>query len=69
MSILKNKTILGGIDMAFKDYSLSRESNLIGEVKNIPGYTDKEFLKEMERLMEKHKVNYVQLYWNHFKET
>jgi len=40
------------------------DTKLVGEIKNISGNIDKEFVKQLELLMEKHQVNFVQVFWN-----
>ncbi len=52
---MKNGLTVGG------DYT---ETRLVGEVKNIAGTVDTEFINAVERLMEEYKVNYVHLFWD-----
>ena len=40
------------------------DTKLVGEVKNLSGSIDAKFIKAVEKLMEKHKVNYVHLFWD-----
>ena len=43
------------------------DTNLCGEIKNATGRVDVKFIKALEKLMEKYRVNYVQLYWSKWK--
>ena len=47
----------------------SYETNLIGDVKNVTGMVDNEFLHAIEKLMTYYKVEYIHLYWKHFNQT
>lgn len=43
------------------------DTNLCGEVNSKGGVVKPEFIKAVEKLMEKHQIIYVQLYWDIFK--
>ena len=42
------------------------DGEVLGEVANLTGIMDMEFLRGVRELMRKHKVNYVRLCWNYF---
>jgi len=42
------------------------DGELLGEVANLTGVIDMEFLQAVKELMRHHKVNYLRLCWNHF---
>lgn len=44
-----------------------RDTELVGEIKSATGIVDPKLIKAIERLMAKHKVNYIHLFWGRFK--
>ena len=42
------------------------DGELCGEIKNLDGRIDEDFLRAVKELMKKHLINYVQLYWSKF---
>ena len=44
-----------------------KDTELCGEIKSATGVIEPKFIKTLEKLMLKYKVNYIHLYWSKFK--
>ena len=45
------------------------DGEILGEISNLTGAIDIEFLRAVKELMREHKINYLRLCWNHFTEV